>query len=1265
MNRCLLALLCLVMLTSWKPGSVRADAGLARHQKLYAVPREKPVKIDGRLDDWDLSGQIFMYVMQETSDMQSARFALMYDDQALYVSGVVRDPSPMMNRHDPKVDADKGWDADACQFRIATDPKLGYPWSSTSFDKNSHKPDQPQHLLLWYYTDRKEPALQIHKSMAFVSPDPSWPLGAVPGDKFEGAYLKADDGGGYTFEYRIPWSTLGAKDKPPKAGDVVPGTVQFNWSTPDGMKTAGGSAWAYDVMAGPGFPYQSTLCWGKIIFSEKGRLPKEIVEEGIAPEKPMPLSFTYEMPEDGQATVQLFRDDGVVMRTLIASAERRAGKNVESWDGLDANGSPLPAGNYAWKGLYHKGIKTKFILSVHNSGQPPYKLDDNTGGWGGDHGTPTNVCAVGDDVVLTWNYCESGWGIIRVDVATGKKKWGIKHNASHIATDGKRLFVAGDQGYSDENSVKIFSAEDGRPLGWGNGKPALAAPPDGDEKTNIATGVAYSDGMVYVSWGKRNVIMRYDATSGEPLDAIPASNPRALASNAKGVVVGISGGIGLMRVTKSSKELIGDGTVNSRGVAVEANGTIYVATGGNDQNVAVYDADGKYLRSIGKKGGRPALGRYDKSGMLEPGGIAVDSKGKLWVAETLDSPKRHSVWDTQSGALAKEYFGGSAYFGWAYMDPKHPDEIYCHNTMFKVDLDKGTWEPYLTMWRPTKENQPVPITADGYAGHVRAITAKNGKQFAWGQADYCPMLFMRDGDVFKPIAGMLRIAGGQYGNAPHPVMADKTKFPEGAYFWQDYNDDQTIQVDEVTRWPEGRGEGAFNWIDTELNAWCDYGFILKPVRFEASGKPVYDFSKREPYTTYSFADKKQMPFDGGNSNGTSLILDESDQSFYTLQPGRYIGFGRWKRDGTLMWGHMGVLTWHNALSLPMVAPGRLWGLTMPLGVAGDFTGAACYFGPYHIFTRDGLYVAMVMRDGRSGGLGPDITAAETIMGQLVKPDGMNRYFLLAGDQDGRVTEILGLENVKRLPGGEYRHTDEMLKKVIDARTDYERLVARSRRLDIVRGLPAIQVARGVGKTIDPSRSFIARAAHDEKNLYVLYEVTSPNALTNEFADVQQVFKGGNAIDIQLATNASADPKRKTPVAGDVRLVVTRQKEKTVAVLYRPRIADFKGHPIVFTSPTGKEPFDAIEVTDKVELKYEPGQGRFKAMVTIPHTVLNWSPKPGEEVRLDLGYIFGNTTGTQAAARAYWCNNSFSSNVTNDLPNESRLEPAEWGAASIE
>ena len=94
---------------------VHADSGRGKHKKMYAVPCPGKVIIDGKLDDWDLSGQLTMYIVQETSEMISAKFAIMYDDDAIYLSGDIRDDTPMMNRHDPHAgDAAFGWNADSC-----------------------------------------------------------------------------------------------------------------------------------------------------------------------------------------------------------------------------------------------------------------------------------------------------------------------------------------------------------------------------------------------------------------------------------------------------------------------------------------------------------------------------------------------------------------------------------------------------------------------------------------------------------------------------------------------------------------------------------------------------------------------------------------------------------------------------------------------------------------------------------------------------------------------------------------------------------------------------------------------------------------------------------------------------------------------------------------------------------------------------------------------------------------------------------------------
>jgi hypothetical protein len=119
------------------------------------------------------------------------------------------------------------------------------------------------------------------------------------------------------------------------------------------------------------------------------------------------------------------------------------------------------------------------------------------------------------------------------------------------------------------------------------------------------------------------------------------------------------------------------------------------------------------------------------------------------------------------------------------------------------------------------------------------------------------------------------------------------------------------------------------------------------------------------------------------------------------------------------------------------------------------------------------------------------------------------------------------------------------------------------------------------------------------------------------------------------------------------------------VVFRPRVAGFAGERIVLKSPTGQEAFDAIEVLETFGLDYAKTSDGFRATVTLPLAVLGWKPGPGQTVKMDLGYLFGNETGTHSAARAYWINNSFAANVVNDVPHESRLEPAEWGTATVE
>jgi hypothetical protein len=316
-----------------------------------------------------------------------------------------------------------------------------------------------------------------------------------------------------------------------------------------------------------------------------------------------------------------------------------------------------------------------------------------------------------------------------------------------------------------------------------------------------------------------------------------------------------------------------------------------------------------------------------------------------------------------------------------------------------------------------------------------------------------------------------------------------------------------------------------------------------------------------------------------------------------------------------------------------------------------------------------------MKDGRAGGdLKHECGQPEGQGGQLVsvvtKPGTPPRIFLLGGGQDGRVNEIIGLDTVKSLADFDYTLTPEDAKTAADALEDFTKKMG-SNKLVIADGLAAMELSTPIEKVYDGTRSFIIKAGRDDKNLYLSYDVTSPFDLINAAVEPKLLFKGGNCLDIQIAADSTADPKRKVPAPGDIRLLVTRQmsadgkKISPMVVLYRPKVKDFKGEPIILKSPTGTESFDEISVISTVAVKYKKTATGFKANVTIPLDVFGLSIQKGQSVRMDIGYIYGNETGNTASARSYWTNNSFTANVLNDIPHESRLEPANWGEAKAE
>ncbi len=74
-----------------------------------------------------------------------------------------------------------------------------------------------------------------------------------------------------------------------------------------------------------------------------------------------------------------------------------------------------------------------------------------------------------------------------------------------------------------------------------------------------------------------------------------------------------------------------------RGIAADSRGNLYVADTKNSR-IAVFDGSGRFLRTFGTKGGAP--GQFN-----EPCGIAVDTAGELWIADTWNYRVVHAASD--------------------------------------------------------------------------------------------------------------------------------------------------------------------------------------------------------------------------------------------------------------------------------------------------------------------------------------------------------------------------------------------------------------------------------------------------------------------------------------------------------------------------------------------------------------------------------------------------------------------------------------------
>lgn len=697
------------------------------HSELVSVPAPGPVVIDGKTDDWDLSGEMFVYPVRNIRDRYSVKVYSMYDKDNLYLVLKWRDPSPMVNNVDAKGAPGDGWMADCLQMRFVT--------------------DQGQvHLTAWYGSKSDQSVLHAAFGDAFSNVKVLTEKGKQIKDAATGVemiFVEDADKRGYTQEIKLPWSFLYKDPSKAKPSEKFTFTGEFYWGGASGT-TWPGVQWA-DPM-NPEQPqrvviYQNPNAWGKIFLSPTGNLP--VVDKGQTIDKLQGvIPIRVKVPEGSTKFTLVVNDkDGNRVRNLAAHA------NVEDylvpgsrdeievmWDGRGNGewdkqlnvfvGELVKPGQYTASGVANSGIGVIHAGAFYNPNRPPWPTGNGIGGWGYDHSicTGLGVMPKGYEgrgrIFAGWHHGETGVGFIVLDKDGLKIGEWLRRGAGayHIATGPKYVYFV-----FDYNNMQVLGRVNPDPddngqlsqVPWAEGKSDIELP-------GKPTGMAYLDGKVAVSIKDKNLIMLYDGETGAEAGKIEVPSPTLIAAANNQTIVGVSDtkdapSLFLGNVSSGKSELVKLPELQKpSAVAVDVKGRFYAADA-SDQSVKMYDKpakDAKLVRVLGEKGGHRA-GKWNEQRMNTPIALAAeeDAEGQIfiWAAEGSSIPRRISVWNPETGKLAKDYVGGTSYMGsGGSLSDNIPDMGIYRTMKLKIDYPNHDYKMDEIMVDQYTIDEPVP-----------------------------------------------------------------------------------------------------------------------------------------------------------------------------------------------------------------------------------------------------------------------------------------------------------------------------------------------------------------------------------------------------------------------------------------------------------------------------------------------------------------------------------------------------------------------------
>jgi hypothetical protein len=1076
----------------------------------------------------------------------------------------------------------------------------------------------------------------------------------------------------------------------------------------------------------------------------------------------------FDQPMDGKASIVIEDANGNRIRNLVSGQDMTKGHHEIEWDGLDEQGNVVPAGDYHWRAVSHPGITPDYLFSFYSHGNPPWRGGGPGSIWLADHSNAIAAASYGDRVYLGCPVAESGHNVAQLNL-NGDKTAGL--NFPTLVGIGT-LFLAADEKYfyAVMEGTPAYEPFQDQPDGtWTYRRPLnilrwdLTAQPvnyDGKrgekvvlenlyhgtgphprgtrvpEANNLA-GAALFNGKFYLSLRNENRILIVSAEDGSTYGEIKINDPGMVASDGKNLLVAFSGKT-LMKIDTennaasplftpalSERPKIGDAEYatsifaghNPTGLAIDGAEEIFMSDNGVDQNVKVYSVQGQLLREIGKKGGRPINGTWDGTGMYQPHGITVDSENKLWVTETDAFPRRNSVWNAQTGALMKEFFGPDFYGapGGSFDTADHTRWI-GGGEQWKLDFDKKTATPVATLYHQSKpgqlQNQMMGCYWNFYhtGGRTFLIGYGEGQSVYEIRPDGSAKLWAFCGDLPsiaqkprwtlpKTITDLPAVKALFAENAvakhnppldqatePFGPWQDNVKFNEAlmhngdknssiSLLWVDKNGDDLGQADEFEVLPSGDTMGQDAWgagnPTLDLNIPASIGgkkvlLHLKADGFLPSGAPNYSLAK---------ALASAVPVEP-QLIGSECVQDRFGREIFNSTP----TMKAVAPDGHTLWSFpnqwAGVQGSHDA-PLPQtgVMQGVLYFLgTAPLDDKSEVMVMNGNHGRFFVMTTDGIYLDEMFKDVRVTQIADAyLIGGECFGGYFGKGEDGN-YYLQSGHTDYRVFRINGLDKLQRSEGALSVSPDQ----VIAAQANVQAKVAETiaPKTDDIGDVPATTKLSPdphnwpgvpVATWGDPHQPFPyaeVRALRYGDQLKLYFRVRDPSPWVNHGNDWTLLFKTGDCCVFEYGTDPSAKASRQEAAPGDQRLLIAPFKDKPLAVLYSYNVP---GTPVAssvsFSSPARTVKVDKVTQLTSAQITVTPTDGWYEVSATIPLADLGLPPS-GQAVTLhgDFGVIYGDSAGSMDLLRSYWSNQA--TGLVNDIPGEVSVTPNLWGTLNF-